>query len=155
MGNGRCIGVWSGWADLRRSLTGAEFGAVERSGAISRAVRPTLESAETGALVSAASGRGAVASSLPSTVIRIALGPAVTSVAFHVRSASLNSLPASPITVREIAGINQKRPSPIGRGNLMPNRFSTRELSGDRRALKATRLYDQSPLVRTNAAETF
>ena len=155
MENGRCIGVWSGWADLRRSLTGAEFAVVERSDAISRALRPTPESAETGALVSAASGRGAVASSLRSTVLRIALGPAVASVAFHVRSASLNSLPPTPKTVRESAGTNQKRTSPIGRGNLMPNRFSTRELSGDRRALKATRLYDQSPLVRTNAAETF
>src|SRR5690242_18973565 len=152
MENGRCIGVWIGWADLRRSLTGAEFGDVECFGAISRAVRPTPESAESGALVSAASGRGGVASSLLSTAVRIALGPAVTSVAFHFTSASLSNQPATPIRVTEIAGINQKRTNPIGRGNLMPNRFSTRALSGDRRALKTTTLCDQSPLVGTKAA---
>src|SRR5437868_14688608 len=98
-------------------------------GLISGPVPPMIaDIAGTGAVGSAASARGVVGSLVFSAVLRIASGAAVDRIVFHLKSASLNNLPATPIITIESTGTNQKRMLRIGRDNIT-DEFSTCALS--------------------------
>ena len=81
---------------------------------ISDAVRLAFGTARTGAPISAASVGGVVRSSAAS-LLGITIGTTLWAAVSRVKLASINGLPAIPTTIREIAGISQRRTAPIGR----------------------------------------